>query len=319
MMWTLLLIAGIVIFFVVKFKKKQLPMFTECIRLYTGAPGQGKSQNGVKHVVAAYFKQEKHHKFYCKFPKWLKWFPKLIYKDCEYPAHLLSNCPILLHEEGHGKKKEKIFCETLTKEHLIFHERIPKKAVIFIDEAGSFMSQFDFDNPYIREQVSFLFRFYRHMIDGMIVLADQSSGRIVKPIREVIGKYYYLYDWHKVWGFLPIADISVTPMLMAEDTATRVNTEYGEFHIYAWLWGKKRYDSKHCSELYEKPPKRSVERFTSFKTDYMLDLTVSKKVQKDFVENRDKYHNWLYEERPFVRREREKAESAKAEEMLKNL
>lgn len=312
-------IAAVAVFLIFRFKKKKLPMFTETIRLYTGAPGQGKSQNAEKHCREAYYRQERNHNFYKKFPKWLKFIPKLIYKDSEYPPHLLSTCPLLLHEYGWGKNKKKVWSEPLTREHLIFHERIPKKTVMFIDEVGSFMSQFDFDNPYIREQVSFLFRYYRHMIDGMVVMCDQSSGRIVKPIREVIGKYYYLYDWHKIWGFLPIADISVTPMIMAEDTATRVNTEYGEFHIYRWLWGKKHYDSKHMSEVYDHPPKRTAEHFTSFKTDYVLDLSVSKKVQKDFVENRDIYHNWLYEERPFVRKEREAAEAAAAEEMLKKL
>lgn len=276
-------------------------MYSECIRLYTGAPGSGKSLNASKECYQAYRKQRRHHNFYKKFPKWLKIIPKKIFKGSEHPATFFSTVPFIIGKKGIGKKKEIIYATPLQKDHLTLEKEIPPKAVIFIDEAGAFMSQWDYDNPYVREQVQYFFRFFRHWIDGTIVMTEQSSGRLSKCIREVIGKYYYLDSFHKVLGFLPIAKINVTPMILAEDTATRINTEVNQWCVYCWLIGKKRYDSKAYSELYKTPAERTCEAFTGKKTNYLIDLTVSDKEVKDYKQNRTKWHNWLYEERKFVK------------------
>lgn len=295
-----IIIALIIILIIVhKCRKKTLPMYSECIRLYTGAPGSGKSLNASKEAYEAYCLQAKHHRFYKKFPKFLRWIPKKIFRGSEYPPHLFSTIPIKLYSEGHGKKKVTVYSEPLQREHLLFLKKVPMRSVIFIDEAGAVFSQWEYDNPYVKEQVQFFFRFFRQMIDGTIIMTEQASSRLAKPVREVLGKYYYLDSFHKLLGFLPIARINVTPMIIAEDTATRINTEVNEWSIYVWLLGKKRYDSRAYSELYNKPVERSCDKFTSPKTNYLIDLTVSQNEQKAYKANRDIYHDWIYADRPF--------------------
>lgn len=293
----ILLIVGMFIYH--RMKKSELPMYSECIRLYTGAPGSGKSLNASKECYEAYRKQRRRHNFYKKFPKWLKFIPKKLFKGSEHPPTFFSTIPFIIGESRNGKKKEIVWATPLTKEHITLEREVPQKAVLFIDEAGAFMSQWDYDNPYVREQVQYFFRFFRHWIDGTLIMTEQSSGRLSKCIREVIGKYYYLDSFHKLLGFLPIAKINVTPMILAEDTATRINTEVNEWHVYCWLLGKKRYDSKAYSELYHSPAEKTCEAFTNKKTNYLIDLTVGDKEVKDYKQNRRKWHEWLYQPRKF--------------------
>lgn len=292
----LIVVGAIVLFIYYKAKKSTLPMYSECIRLYTGAPGSGKSLNASKECYEAYKRQRFRHGIYKAFPEPLKFIPKKLFKGSEHPATMYSTIPFII---GY-KNKQPIYANPLEKEHLLLRKRLPQKTVLFIDEAGAFMSQWDYDNPYVREQVQYFFRYFRHWIDGTLIMTEQASGRLSKCIREVIGKYYYLDSFHKVLGFLPIAKINVTPMILAEDTATRINTEVNEWSIYCWLIGKKRYDSKAYSELYEKAAERTCGAFTCKKTNYIIDLTVSDKDMKDYKNNRHKWHEWIYKDREFV-------------------
>lgn len=190
----------------------------------------------------------------------------------------------------------------------MIREKIPKYSVLFVDEVGSFASQWDFDNPYVREQLQTFMRFFRHWIKGTIILTDQSVSRVCKPIRELIGRVYWLSDFHRMWGILPFCEIYCVPLLMMEDnvTASTVTQDGDGAKIirrwlpYRWMRWTRKYDSECYSDLYDLPAERTVTCFTGFKTCYLIDMQVSANTQKAYKQNRDIFREWIYRPRPWT-------------------
>ena len=314
----ILLIVGGLLFYRFVIRKGAMKLYPEKIRMYCGTVGSGKTYNGVADALEAYDKQANRY----SHRKNILW--RIFCPDCKYPPSLYSNIPIKLGKEkdpNTGKKRIN-WSEPLTAEHLLVRRRFPKKAVIFIDEVGSFASQWDFDNPYVREQLQMFFRMFRQWTDGQMILTDQSPGRVCKPIRELVGRVYWLYDFHRMWGILPICEIFCIPLLMleGETTATNVTQQMDQIKVirrllpYKWMRWTRVYDSEAWSELYDHPAVRSCETFDGFKTNYLIDMTVSAETVKQYKQNRDVYRSWFYTPRPWmIHTEEEKDDKNDAE------
>lgn len=270
--------------------------------MYSGTIGSGKTYIGVHEARAAYFRQAKRYKRYTKKYNFLYRF---FVPSGKYEPHLFSTIPIKL-----GRKNGKpVFCEVLKKEHLLMEERLPEGAILFIDEIGAFASQWDFNNPQVQEKLQYFMRYFRHFLDGRMIVTDQSVGRVCKPIRELIGRVFWLHDFHRWLWILPFYDVAVIPMMMVEDSVTK--EEDDKFsptdvrHVrgllpYKWL-RMGVYDSRCYRILYDMPAKYKLELFTSLQCDYLIDLQVSAAVQKSYREHRDLYRQWIYQERPWNR------------------
>lgn len=297
-MWIWIIVLIVVIILIRKLRTYSVP--EQHIEMYAGTVGSGKSYLGVRKVLKYYGRQVKRHKRYTK----KGWFLyRFFVPSGKYEPHLFSNIPIKL-----GKKRGKvIYSEVLRKEHLLMKERLPEGCIIFIDEIGAFASQWDFDNPQVQEQLQTFMRYFRHFLDGRMVVTDQSVSRVVKPIRELIGRVFWLHDFHRFGWILPIYDVAVIPMLMIEDGTQKEEDDtfaaddvrhFRGFLPYAWM-RLRRYDSRCYRVLYDEPAVRKLEIYSAMTCNYLIDLQVSGSVKSSYKAHRDLYRAWIYEPRPW--------------------
>lgn len=283
----LILFIILVVMIVLKFvRAEKIPHNT--IMLFTGSLGCGKTYLAVERARAAYRKQFNRHKWQKRLP-----FLKYIFKGSEHPATLFSNIPVKLPYGG--------ISTPFTKEHLMMRENLPEKCVVLLDEFGQMCSQWEFDNPYVMENVQSFVRFFRHFTDGRMYLTDQMSSSLVKPVRDRVGIIYYLHDFHR-WLGLPFYYVTTVPLLSVEDTNTEIDDSLERYFFgflpYPWQ-RKKKYQSRVYKRLYTKNAVREITAFDeSLYTEYLIDVSVSDLIRKDYKKDREKWKDYLYNRFP---------------------
>lgn len=277
------------------FKQEKLPNNT--ILAFVGTMGSGKTFLAVREGLRAYKRQKLTHVF-CKILPFLRpFFPRWKRKP-----YLYSNIPIRI--KLFGKKK---YCRVLRKEHILRQKLLPEGSIVVIDEIGQFASQWDYDNPYVKEQLADLTRFFRHWVDGRMFVTDQSSDNIVKAVRCRLGLVYHLNDFHR-WFMLPFFKVDATPLLMVEDSQKEIDIERDQktyfFGVLHYRWVQKllkleKYNSRCYSRIYAEGATRTPTAYDStLKTRYLIDISVGKAESKDYKDNRQKYREALYRPAP---------------------
>lgn len=264
----------------------------QSIVAWVGTLGSGKTYLCVEHARKAYRKQEFKYNVY----KCFKWLPKadVIFKDWKYPPTLYSNIPIRIDKNT--------LSTPLTKEMLLNRGLLPEKCIVVIDEIGAIASQWDFDNPLVAEQLEKFIRFFRHWLDGKMYVTDQVATNICKPIRSRLGMIYGLHDFHRYGAIMPFYKVTAIPMLLVEDSTNNVvaTTELDKNFFFGVLpYSKKRgyYNSRCYKPIYRECAVREIDHFDkSLYTKYLIDISVSKAMQKDYQQNRNKYKQYLYED-----------------------
>lgn len=84
----------------------------------------------------------------------------------------------------------------LTAEHLLLQRQIVLNSVVLIDEVGGFCSQFDYKvrNADIFDE---FVRFFRHYVQGYLIVNDQCSENIVLQVRRRLNTVYNLMGFRK--------------------------------------------------------------------------------------------------------------------------
>lgn len=252
---------------------------------FVGTLGSGKTYMAVKLFRAAYKRQRLKYSLRW-IPFFTRFFPEAVRKPSAY-----SNIPVKI-----GFRK---LTRPLTKEHLLMSEKLPEGAVVLIDEIGAFASQWEFDNPLIMEQVTLFIRLFRHFVDGRMFITDQTSDNIVKPIRTRLGMIYSLNDFRRWLKISPFFKVNVNPLLVIEDNNTRIEEEYSErffFGMLPYKWMKiKNYQSRCYKPLYSENAVREIPEFRKdMYTNYLIDISVSQEVRKDYRKDQEKYKAYLY-------------------------
>lgn len=261
----------------------------QSIVAFVGTLGSGKTYLAVRYAKKAYKKQETRYTIY----KIFSWLPKSdkLFGDWKYPPTLYSNIPIRIGI--------KTLSTPLTKEMLLQRGILPEKCVVLIDEIGAIASQWEFDNPYVQEQLEKFIRFFRHWLDGRMFVTDQVATNIVKPIRSRLGMIYSLHDFHRYGILLPFYKVTAIPMLLVEDNNNIVTTtELDENYFFGFLPYLKKhgaYNSRCYKPIYRSCAVRKIDHFDeSLYTKYLIDISVSKAIQKDYQANKEKYKEYLY-------------------------
>lgn len=292
--WIILLVLTIIIL-VQYFKQEKLSNNT--VIAYVGTMGSGKTYRAVASARSAYKKQKIKYLISKLLPPigWLN-------PTWKYKPSLYSNIPIKY--KWFGKEK---YSRVLTKEHLINRKQLPQGAILVIDEIGQFASQWDYDNPYVKENFADFVRFFRHWVNGKMFVTDQSSDNIVKAVRSRLGLIYHLNNFRR-WCMLPFYKVDVTPLLMVEDSKQELTVQmdkrsyfFGILHYrpVQKLLKLDKYNSRCYSRIYKEGATRQAIPFdNSLKTRYLIDISVSKAVSKDYKENREIYKNALYTPAP---------------------
>ena len=145
---------------------------------------------------------------------------------------------------------------------------------------------------YIQE----FFLFYRHLIDGRLVLTDQSSSNIVVAIRRRINTIYHLSEFKRTLVYF--FKVNVDTILISEDMVTmrESNHENQEFFsgYLPWKWfhrfdivskifSYKQYDSRCYKVLYDHVKNlRLPEKWTEFQTSYLIEIPDTTAMRKHF-------------------------------------
>lgn len=285
-----LLIAMVVWFIMVMwllFTSKRVPKDT--VIALTGGLGTGKTLIGTAVALKSYKKL---------LWLWILGFLKEDKKRVPMPL-FYSNIPIKvkmpLPIRLIAKTDKYIWTKKLTYEHLTMVDRINEYSVIFIDELGQFADQYSHDNPFVMQYIQTFIRFYRHFIDGRLVITDQSSSNIVVAVRRRLNVIYNLHDFRR--RLLYFYKVSVDPVMISEDMTTFKNAsdqdqEHFSGHLpFKWfkfldisrLFSYKRYDSRCYSPLYGHVPRLAVpEHWEEYKTKYLIDLPNNSVMKKQF-------------------------------------
>lgn len=163
---------AIAIIFFLKLRGKNERITNETIVAEIGGLGSGKTENGSKRAIKLEKKQLK---------KWIQ------DKTGQPAPQLISNVPLQFNFKG--KKYNSI---ELTLDHLLMKQKVPVGSVIFIDEIGNIISQYDWSNPNVQNDLTEFIRLYRQYTKGgYLVMTDQTMSAIVKPIRERVNVIVY--------------------------------------------------------------------------------------------------------------------------------
>ena len=222
------LMIGLLVFVLWKlFTSYRLKTF-DTVVAFTGGLGSGKSFLSVDMAIKLLRKQRR-----------LVWFKNLFKKKGEkLPRPLLyTSIPVSI-----SKKENAVI---LTEKHLLLQEKLVPRSVCFIDEIGSFCSQFDFKAKNADVFDEFI-RFYRHYTkNGFIVCNDQCSENIVLQVRRRLNTVYNLMGFRKWFGFfytVKVRNISVSEEIK---TIEEQDTEDNMTTLFGFLPIRRRYDT-HC-------------------------------------------------------------------------
>lgn len=270
-------IALIILFIYATFKilfQKKVPNNT--VIAFTGGLGSGKTYLGVKYALKHYRKM--------RFLYFLR-----IIKD---EPMFFSNIPIRI-----TRKKWAIKLEY---DHLTLKSRLPEYSTVFIDELGQIASQYDFNNPYVMQYLQEFIRFFRHYVDGKLIVTDQTSSNIVVAIRRRINQIYNLYDfkrWFFFWYMVNVNEVMITEDItnikdVSDDTPPYfmgyLPFKYVKILNYLNPFYLKHYDSRTYSINYHAKIRLNHEPWAlknsplALKTDYFIELPNIKELKTMF-------------------------------------
>lgn len=132
----------------------------------------------------------------------------------------------------------------LTAEHLLLQKQIVLNSVVFIDEVGGFCSQFDYKVTNTDLFDEFV-RFFRHYVQGYLIVNDQCSENIVLQVRRRLNTVYNLMGFRtflKLIYWVRVRNISVSEEIK---TIEEQNTEDNMKLLFGFLPTFRAYDT-HC-------------------------------------------------------------------------
>ncbi len=219
----------------------------DTVLAFTGGLGSGKSLMSVKIAIKLLNKKRREVRWKNRFRK----------KGSKLPTPLLySSIPVKI-----SRKENAVI---LTEKHLLLQEKLVQGSVCFIDEIGSFCSQFDFKakNADIFDE---FVRFYRHYTkNGFLVCNDQCSENIVLQVRRRINTVYNLMGFRKFLCFywVKVRNISVSEEIKTieeQDTEDNMTALFGILPFY------RRYDTHCYSPRYDYVPESAAEQHKTMK------------------------------------------------------
>lgn len=215
----------------------------DTIIAFTGGLGSGKSFLSVGKSVKLLRINRRKVRWHNRFERVKKFFSSKHVLDIWELPLLYASIPVRI-----SKKEWSI---QLMPEHLLLTKRVVPRSVVFIDEVGAWASQFDFDNPNIRDNFDEFIRFYRQYTKGgYLVVNDQCSENIVLQIRRRINTVFNLMHfkkWFKVIYTVKVRNISISEEIK---TVEEQDTEDNMTLLWGFMPWFKRYDTYCYSERY---------------------------------------------------------------------
>jgi len=258
--------------------------------MFTGAPGTGKTNEGVKWSLKLWRIIRRNIRMH----NWFQRFKKKAKRSYEVLPYLYSNIPIRI---GRYNKKQyqsivenllkagiaqdyidknvshDKFCEPLTVLHLLGQQKLCKKAVVFVTELGQVASQYSWPNLNVQEHLDDFIGFYRQYTLGGYFLCDsQSSDLICKQIRTRIGTVVNMLHFKKFWKIYLVRMrlLNISEEIKTNDDASAEDSM--KWHIGMFPLFHRNYDTYSFSGRYSTVPAAPRFIFLAYKTNEILDL-----------------------------------------------
>jgi hypothetical protein len=285
----ILLILGVVLSIVIIYHYlTQFKIGDSVTQAYTGGLGAGKSLSAVTRAVK-YYKRTLFFRFIFRLiPLPFLGLGKKYMPD---KPQFLSNIPIYLFKKYRlfGKK---IWSEKLEWEHLIMEKRINPKSAILVDEFSTFVSQWEFDNPFVRQVLDNFFKYYRHYtLGGRFYITEQASANVVVNLRRRLNVVYNLSNFRKFlffWYKVDVAEVLlVEDLVNIQDVAEADNKPFlfgflpPAFLIKLGLFAK-HYDTYCYSENYTASRSEDKDIWNRYKTTYFIELPNNAEMKKKY-------------------------------------
>lgn len=212
---------------------------------FTGGLGSGKSFLSVSMAKKLLRKNRNKVKWHNRFEHLKKFFNRKRTLNIWEKPMLYTSIPVRISKKEWSIK--------LTYNQLLMVDRIVPRSVTFIDEVGSWASQFEYNNKNILETFDEFVRLYRHYtLGGYLVINDQCSENIVLQIRRRVNTVNNLMCfkvWFKLFYTVKVRHISISEEIKTiEETNTEDNmsTLFGLMPLF-----RKSYDTYCYSPRYD--------------------------------------------------------------------
>lgn len=225
---------------------------------FVGGIGSGKSLNSVRTGIKTIKRELRAWRKECRRVRRHRWLYVHIFESFGLFANwndeieperpeFLSNIPVTFHS---GFFHKEYSCK-LTRDHITFKKRIPEGSVVLWDEFPQFVTQFDYGLPLVKNELSHFMTFFRHYINGTLILNAQSLDEIECHVRRKLNCYYYCFD------FQPFLFIFFRVRLLrcrVGDMSLSADNQYLDDNskwTYGLLW-PRHYDSRCYRHRYDK-------------------------------------------------------------------
>lgn len=260
MIWILLVFGVMLIIFLIK----QYCIKYDTVLAFTGGLGSGKSFLSVEMAICLLKRNRRRVKWYNIFHK----------KAPRSKPMLYSSIPVRISKNEWSLE--------LTEGHLLLTEKLLERSVVFIDEIGSYASQFEYKNPNIMDNFDEFVRLFRHYTKGgYLVVNDQCSENIVLTVRRRMNTVFNLMHFKKFLGIfysVKIRNINISEEIKTieeEHAEDNMSVHFGVLPVFS-----KRYDTYCYSERYKGVPVVKPRKYTAFKKNTLLKVSKTKFVKK---------------------------------------
>lgn len=169
----------------------------------------------------------------------------------------------------------------LTEDYLLLQKHINYKSIVFLDEIGGYVNQYEYNNPNVVYALDEFIRLFRHYSrGGYLICTEQCSDSICKPIRVRLNKVFNLMNFKGYFGLF--YRVNIRELSLSEDIKTieQQNSEDNMKVTFGLFPLRKRYDTYCYSERYNSVPYANIQNVFSELKRYTLLRVSRKKVYK---------------------------------------
>lgn len=165
----------------------------------------------------------------------------------------------------------------LTEDYLLLQSHINYKSIVFLDEIGGYVNQYEYSNPNVIYALDEFIRLFRHYTrGGYLICTEQCSDSICKPIRVRLNKVFNLMNFKGYFNLF--YRVNIRELSLSEDIKTieGQNSEDNMKVTIGLFPFRKRYDTYCYSERYNSVPYVDIHNVFAGLKRYTL-LKVSRK------------------------------------------
>lgn len=203
------------------------------IQCAVGGNGSGKSHECIVKCGVPAIKRNRRHWWIVKhFMPW---------RDAGDAPCLYCNIPVKIK-----------YYRPLTRDILLERVSIPQGSVVIIDELPKFLNQYGWDKQAVQKNLDDFMTFFRHYVDGLLIINAQSIDEVEVHIRRKLNSYYWFTDFHK---FLCFYSVKVLRCRVADGSVTNSADMLSDtMRVHYGFMGRKYYDTRCYSRRYSYLP-----------------------------------------------------------------